>query len=91
MLLFNIFLSSKNSSTSRKGKTSVIKLLHIFKCHLFTQLFVQHITVFYFYFWLEEKGKYIPEVHLVINLPVTSQEKIFTGSEITVDSQGTLR
>lgn len=50
MLLFNIFLSSKNSSTSRKGKTSVIKLLHIFKCHLFTQLFVQHITVFYFIF-----------------------------------------
>lgn len=67
----------------------MIKLLHIFKCHLFTQLFVQHITVFYF--WLGEKGKYIPEVHLVINLPVTSQEKIFTGSEITVDSQGTLR
>lgn len=75
MLLFNIFLSSKNSSTSRKGKTSVIKLLHIFKCHLFTQLFVEHITDFFYYFWLGEKGKYIPEECLVINLTVTSQRK----------------
>lgn len=90
----------KTSSSSRKGKTSEMKLLHLFKFCLFCLLFLGLVLGFFaivvcrayyyncklfFSFWLGKKGKYIPEEYL-INLYCITKENIFIGPEITQET-----
>lgn len=76
MLLLEIFLSSNNSSTSRRGKTCAIKHPHVFKYYLFIYMVICRAVLLVLQTSLAgRRDKYIPEECHVVNLTVASQRK----------------